>query len=290
MSNGFILTDVPLTIMERIRAKVVSAGGWVWANSQWSLESWTYDRVDLQIQYSDLGVQSSVPVNLDRSEFRNCTSVQASETWQRTSTTQDNASWTNSSGFKLGLNLSVVNPAKGATLGGATPSIEYSTESSTTQSHQEAHGWQLSQTIFVTPHTRVDAEWNVYEDQFASDYTTVIQPRGMQIVAGLAFEWPLKVSIPFKVDDYLTSAEQTFQGHGTFAGTVGNRTVTNVTETPIFCGEHLVLPFEAGMLAPETQHAMDAIKEQAAAAGIPGPTKEKHVGTRRQRLSAGQRR
>lgn len=275
MSNGFILTDVPQTIMERIRAKVVSAGGWTWANSQWSLHSWTYNRVDLQIQYSNLGLQSSVPVNLDRSEFRNCTSLQASETWQRTSSTQDTASWTNSSGYKLGLKLTIEPPIVRA---GATGegSFEYSTEESTTQTHQEDHGWQLGQTIPVAPHTSVDAEWDVYEDQFASDYTTVIQPRGMQIVAQVGFgfgsSWP-NFEIPFKVDDYLTSAEQTFQGHGTFAGTVGNRTVTNVTETPIFCGDHLVLPFEAGTLSAETQRVMDAIKEQAAAAGTRGTTK-----------------
>jgi hypothetical protein len=274
MSNGFILTDVPQTIMERIRAKVVSAGGWAWVNSQWSLQSWTYDRVDLQIQYSNLGVQSSVPVNLDRSEFRNCTSLEASETWQRTSTTEDTASWTNSSGYKLGLDLSIEKPVvKGG-------SFEYSTEESTTQSHQEDHGWQLGQTIPVAPHTRVDAEWDVFEDQFASDYTTVIQPRGMQIVVWVGFRWSPSlpdVEIPFKVDDYLTSAEQTFQGHGTFAATVGNRTVTNVTETPIFCGDHLVLPFEAGTLSAETQRAMDAIKEQAAAAGARGTTKGKRA-------------
>ena len=272
MSNGFILTDVPQTIMERIRAKVVSAGGWAWVNSQWSLQSWTYDRVDLQIQYSNLGLQSSVPVNLDRSEFRNCTSLQASETWQRTSTTQDTASWTNSSGYKLGLTLSIEHPVKGGA------SFEYSTEESTTQSHQEGHGWQLGQTIPVAPHTRVDAEWDVFEDQFASDYTTVIQPRGMQIVVRLDLEvfggpGQLFFEIPFKVDDYLTSAEQTFQGHGTFAATVGNRTVTNVTETPIFCGDHLVLPFEAGTLSAETRRVMDAIKEQAAAASARGTTK-----------------
>ena len=275
MSNGFILTDVPQTIMERIRAKVVSAGGWAWANSQWFLQSWTYDRVDLQIQYSNLGVQSSVPVNLDRSEFRNCTSLQASETWQRTSTTQDTASWTNSSGYKLGLKLSIGTPTAHEGAMGAG-SFEYSTEESTTQSHQEDHGWQLGQTIPVAPHTSVDAEWDVFEDQFASDYTTVIQPRGMQIVVQVSLEWSSSLpsfEIPFKVDDYLTSAEQTFQGHGTFAATVGNRTVTNVTETPIFCGDHLVLPFEAGTLSAETQRAMDAIKEQAAAAGIRGTTK-----------------
>jgi hypothetical protein len=275
MSNGFILTDVPQTIMERIRAKVVSAGGWAWVNSQWFLQSWTYDRVDLQIQYSNLGVQSSVQVNLDRSEFRNCTSLQASETWQRTSTTEDTASWTNSSGYKLGLDLSIEHPVKGGA------SFEYSTEESTTQSHQEDHGWQLGQTIPVAPHTRVDAEWDVYEEQFASDYTTVIQPRGMQIVVQVDFGWSsvpnVLIPFPFKVDDYLTSAEQTFQGHGTFAATVGNRAVTNVTEIPIFCGDHLVLPFEAGTLAAETQRAMDAIKEQAAAADTRGTTKGKRA-------------
>ena len=63
MSNpSFILTDVPHTIMERVRAKVLSVNSSIeWQNSQWSLESWTWDRGDLQINYSNLAIQSSVP-------------------------------------------------------------------------------------------------------------------------------------------------------------------------------------------------------------------------------------
>src|SRR5262249_61621147 len=77
MADPFI--DVPQTLWERIRQKLNPHQ----ASWEWHVEGWTFDRVDFQINFSNLAVQSSQLVNLDKSEFRNCTSVQADEMWQR---------------------------------------------------------------------------------------------------------------------------------------------------------------------------------------------------------------
>ena len=114
------------------------------------------------------------------------------------------------------------------------------------------------------PHTNVDAEWNIWEDRFATDYTTTIQPVGMKIVISMQNPFG-HFDIPLIVDDFLTPAEQIFQGAGTFTGMVGERTVTNVTQTAVWCGNALVLGIESG-LSGDTQHAIKQVHDRVVAA------------------------
>src|SRR5262249_41374377 len=131
-------------------------------------------RVDFQINYSNLAVQSSQLVSLDQSEFNNCTIVQADETWQRDKKTTDTYTFTNKTGFKIaGLKFPIQIP----TQQGA--SIEYSSEDSTEQKNAVERDWQLSTTIHVPAHVKVSASWSMHEDKFETDYTTVIHPVGM---------------------------------------------------------------------------------------------------------------
>src|SRR5215475_2468945 len=94
MADPFI--DVPTTLWNRMKQKINTP-----VPLQWSVEGWTYDRVDFQINYSNLAVQSSQLVSLDQSEFNNCTIVQADETWQRDKKTTDTYTFTNKTGFKI---------------------------------------------------------------------------------------------------------------------------------------------------------------------------------------------
>jgi hypothetical protein len=123
--------------------------------------------------------------------------------------------------------------------------------------------------LFVSPHTNVDAEWDIWEDRFATDYTTVIKPRNMKIVIALSIPssfGDVTVEIPLTVDDFLTPAEQIFQGTGTFTGMVGNRTVTNASQTAVWCGNPLVLGIESGLLSDNTQLAVKQLAEKVAVA------------------------
>jgi hypothetical protein len=178
----------------------------------------------------------------------------------RSVTTQDTASWTNTSGFKLGISVKIPVPW----LKDLTPTFEYSTEDAMTQSSQQTHAWSLAEMLFVSPHTNVDAEWDVWEDRFATDYTTVIKPRNMKIVIILEppffgeFSFPIELT----VNDFLAPAEQIFQGTGTFTGMVGNRTVTNASQTAVWCGNPLVLGIESGLLSDNTQRAVKQIAEK----------------------------
>jgi hypothetical protein len=235
----FTLIDIPELVFNRIRELMIQANPTL-VNASWSLGPVTYDRVDFQINYANLAVQSSMPVALDSSEFSNCTSVQDQELWQRSTTTKTTSSWTNTTGYKLGAstNFSIIDPLKGET-------FEYSSQDSMTQTNEEDQTWQLSNTVPVPPGTKVTATWMLYENQYETDYTVVIRPVGMKIMIQVNIPWLQDVGFDFtfNVDDFMTPAELTFQGSGTFKGIHGNTTVTNTNESTAVCPRPVTAPF-----------------------------------------------
>jgi hypothetical protein len=251
MADDFI--DIPQKIWERIKPKITSSPA-----IQWTVKSWTYDRLDFQINYSNLAVQSSRIVSIDITEFKNCTDVEADETWQRQKNTTDTYKWTNTTGFKIG---GVKFPIDVPTQPGLT--LEYSSEHSTEQTTETGRNWQLSTTLHVPAHVKVSADWSIHEDEFETDFVTVIHPVNMVLKMRAhigSFSVP-DVVLTFKVDDILSPGESTFVGSGTFKGIQGNRAIINATQSPASCPRRLVLGIESGVLSPETQQSLQTLNE-----------------------------
>ena len=68
MSTGFLITNLPETIMDRLHAKMCPRPG----SPPWRLQSTTYDRVNFPVNDTSLGVHSSIPTTYDRSVLTTC--------------------------------------------------------------------------------------------------------------------------------------------------------------------------------------------------------------------------
>jgi hypothetical protein len=269
MADPFV--DIPNEVFRAIRDKILqnSETSSELRLADWRLNSWTYGTFDFNINYGDLSVSSSKPVTLDRSEFTNCTTQTSDETWQRSKTTKDSYSWTNQTGWKLGGGIKVPIPIPVVSAEPIT--FEYSGENSTTQTQEVERAWQIGTTFHVAPHTQVTADWHIFEDEFKSDFTGTIRPRGMQIVVLITLPITTTssvppVQLPFNVDDFLTPDERTFRSTGTFTAIQGNRAIINTAEAAARCDTgRFQLPFETGQLSTVSQRSMEQLQELVAA-------------------------
>ena len=100
----------------------------------------------------------------------------------------------------------------------------------------------------------------MHEDEFETDFVTVIHPVNMVLKMRAHFGFP-DVVLTFKVDDFLSPGESTFVGSGTFKGIQGNRAIINATQSPAGCPRRLVLGIESGVLSPETQQSLQTLNE-----------------------------